>query len=128
MGGDGWSGVVGAGDLAEGVVVATPFAVEDPREEVRRFVQAFRARYQADPDGNAALAYDATRLLARAIDEAGANRTAIRHWLQKRLAESPFQGVTGPIQFTESGDVMGKGFVMTRVRRGSMLVETTRGN
>jgi branched-chain amino acid transport system substrate-binding protein len=128
MGGDGWSGVVAAGELADRVVIATPFTAEDPREEVRRFTQAFRSRYDADPDGNAALAYDATRLLARAIDEAGTSRIAIREWLRDGLAEAPFEGVTGRIQFTASGEVSGKGFVMTRVRAGALQVEAARGS
>jgi branched-chain amino acid transport system substrate-binding protein len=75
MGGDGWSGVSESA-VSEGVVVATPFSARDPRPEVRRFVQAFRARYQMEPDANAALAYDATRLLAQAIGEGGSSRPA----------------------------------------------------
>lgn len=128
MGGDGWSGVVSAGALAEQVVVATPFTPQDPRDEVRRFAQAFRARFEVEPDGNAALAYDATHLLARAIDEAGASRVAIRDWLRDVLPGAPYHGVTGPIQFTPAGDVIGKGFVMTRVRGGALQVEGSRAN
>lgn len=123
MGGDGWSGVVSSGSLAEGVLVATPFAVEDPRDEVRQFTQSFRKRYGADPDQNAALAYDATKLLARAIEEAGTSRQAVRDWLANNLAGSPFQGVTGSIQFTPSGDVVGKSVVITRIRNGAFHVE-----
>lgn len=123
MGGDGWSGVVSSGSLAEGVLVATPFAVGDPREEVRRFAQAFRQRFGVDPDQNAALAYDATRLLARAIEEAGASRQAVRDWLANSLSGAPYQGVTGSIQFTPSGDVVGKSFVITRIRNGGFHVE-----
>ena len=40
IGGDGWNGVVAAGPVAEGVIVATPFSAEEPRDEVQRFVQA----------------------------------------------------------------------------------------
>ena len=123
IGGDGWSGVVAAGPLAEDVIVATPFSAEDPRDDVQRFAMSFRRRYGAEPDANAALAYDATHLLARAIDEAGASRTAIRSWLGERVGEGAFRGVTGSIQFTPSGDVVGKGFVMTRVRGGTLHVE-----
>lgn len=125
IGGDGWNGVVAAGPMAEGVIVATPFSAEEPRDEVQGFVQAFKRRYNVVPDANAALAYDATRLLARAIDEAGASRTAIRDWLGERLGETPFRGVTGTIQFTPSGDVVGKGFVMARVKRGTLHVEAS---
>jgi branched-chain amino acid transport system substrate-binding protein len=121
-GGDGWSGVATGGELAEGIMVAVPFTPTDPRPEVAAFVQAFRAVYGADPDGNAALAYDATRLLARAIAEAGPSRLAVRDYLRDHLATEPYKGVTGSIQFAASGDVIGKPFVMTRVRGGALLV------
>lgn len=123
MGSDGWSGVISSGSLADGVLVATPFAAEDPRDEVRRFVQAFRAKFEADPDQNAALAYDATKLLARAIEEAGPSRQAVRDWLATTLSGSPFEGVTGSIRFTASGDVVGKSIVITRIRQGAFHVE-----
>jgi branched-chain amino acid transport system substrate-binding protein len=126
MGGDGWSGVSESA-VSEGVVVATPFSARDPRPEVRRFVQAFRARYQMEPDANAALAYDATRLLAQAIGEGGRTRVAVREWLTRRATETAYQGVTGPIQFTTGGDIVGKPFVMTRVRGGALVVEPNGG-
>ena len=128
IGGDGWSPVASASLLAEGVVVATPFAPADPRAEVRRFTQGFRARFGAEPDGNAALAYDATRLLAQAIEKAGPSRIAIREWLRDGLEEAAFDGVTGPIRFSASGEVVGKGFVMTRIREGMLRVEVAGGS
>src|SRR6185503_19787480 len=89
IGGDGWSNIatIGKGPsasdsgLAEGVYVGTPFTSEDPRPAAQRFVKAFRDKYQRDPDGNAALGYDATMLLARAIEETGPSRVRVRDWL-----------------------------------------------
>ncbi|HSA55288.1 MAG TPA: ABC transporter substrate-binding protein [Gemmatimonadaceae bacterium] len=123
IGGDGWASIVSDTVAAEGAYVATPFTAQDPRATAQRFVAAFRARYQLEPDGNAALAYDATMLLARAIEEAGPSRTKVRDWLATLDEREPFAGVTGPISFHESGDVVGKGVVVTRVRAGAMLVE-----
>jgi branched-chain amino acid transport system substrate-binding protein len=123
IGGDGWMGIVGDTTAAEGAWVAAPFSAADPRPEARAFVTTFRARYQMDPDGFAALAYDATMLLAQAIEEAGPSRTAIRGWLATLGERQPFAGVTGPIHFHESGDVVGKEVVVARVRRGALVVE-----
>ncbi|HWP03700.1 MAG TPA: ABC transporter substrate-binding protein [Gemmatimonadaceae bacterium] len=123
VGGDGWSSIVSDTLTAEGVYVATPFTAYDPRAEAQRFVTAFRTKYRRDPDGNAALAYDATMLLARAIAEAGESRSRIRQWLAGLSATEPFRGVTGPIRFLPSGDVVGRGVTMTRVRTGALLVE-----
>jgi branched-chain amino acid transport system substrate-binding protein len=124
MGSDGWAGIVRDTALAEGVYVGAPFTAQEPREAVQRFAAAFRQRFGREPDGNAALAYDATRLVARAVAEGGGTRNGVREWLASRNATNAFPGVTGPLAFHASGDVVGKGFVMTRVRRGALVVDT----
>lgn len=123
IGGDGWSSMASDTTISEGAFVATPFTSEDPRPEAQRFVEAFRAKYRADPDGNAALAYDATMLIARAIGEGGASRQAIRRWLSSLGEAKAFPGVTGPIRFDGSGDVVGRSAIITRARRGVLVVE-----
>jgi branched-chain amino acid transport system substrate-binding protein len=126
MGGDGWTPLSLDTAIAEGIFVGAPFTAEDPRSEAQQFVRAYRERYHEDPDGNAALAYDATMLVATAIEQAGPSRTAIRDWLANLGNSEPHAGVTGPIAFRETGDVIGRGIVMTRLRRGALTVE--RGN
>lgn len=126
LGGDGWTGVVADPAAAEGAYVGTPFAASDPRLEAQRFVDAFRAKYQMDPDGNAALAYDATMLLADAVARVGLDREAIRDHLAALRAENAYPGVTGAIRFRNDGDPVGKGFVMTRILGGSLNVEAAR--
>lgn len=123
MGGDGWTPLALDTAIAEGVFVGAPFSAEDPRSEAQQFVRAYRERYHEDPDGNAALAYDATMLLAAAIEHVGPSRAAIREWLASLAFDEPHAGVTGPIAFRPSGDVIGRGIVMTRVRRGALTVE-----
>ncbi|HEX7122750.1 MAG TPA: ABC transporter substrate-binding protein, partial [Gemmatimonadaceae bacterium] len=123
IGGDGWTGIVADTAASEGTYVAAPFSPEDPRAAARRFVASFRERYGVEPDGNAALAYDATMLLARAISEVGPSRTKVRDWLAGLTSATAFAGVTGPIYFDLQGDVVGKEVVMTRVRRGELTVD-----
>jgi branched-chain amino acid transport system substrate-binding protein len=123
IGGDGWSDIVTDTVLAEGAYVGTPFTSEDPRPPAQRFVKAFRTKYQRDPDGNAALGYDATMLLARAIEQAGPSRSRVRDWLAALGEENAFAGVTGPIRFEPSGDVVGKSVVITRAKHGALIVE-----
>lgn len=118
LGGDGWTGIVADTANAEGAYVGAPFSSEDPRPEARRFVEAFRTRYHETPDGNAALAYDATMLIWQAIRSGGASRKAVRQYLAGLTDETAHHGVTGLIRFRETGDPIGKGFVMTRVRAG----------
>ena len=123
LGGDGWTGVVVDTAAAEGVFVAAPFSAQDPRPEAQRFVAAFQRKYGRVPDGNAALAYDATWLLARAVAARGASRTGVRAYLASLHRSGGHAGATGRIGFGADGDPVGRGTVMTRVRRGALLVE-----
>ena len=122
LGGDGWTGVATDTVNAEGVYVGAPFTAEDPRAEARRFTDAFRTRYRMTPDGNAALAYDATMVVWQAIRSAGANRKKVRDYLAGLDETTAHKGVTGAIRFRDNGDPVGKGFVMTRIRRGALIV------
>lgn len=125
IGGDGWTGIVTDPGASEGAFVGAPFANSDPRPEAQRFVKAFQERYKRPPDGNAALAYDATFLVASAIEAAGPDREAVRDHLAGLTEATAFPGVTGSIRFRADGDPVGKGIVITRVRRGDLVVEGT---
>jgi branched-chain amino acid transport system substrate-binding protein len=127
IGGDGWTGVVRDTVASEGVYVGAPFSAEDPRPEAQKFVAKFRARYHASPDGNAAMAYDATMLLARAVAERGADRAAVRDYLTSLADHGGFAGVTGTIRFQATGDPLGRGIVMTRIHRGALLIASAKG-
>lgn len=122
FGGDGWTGIVSDTAASEGVYVGAPFAPSDPRPEAQRFVTTFKAKYGTTPDGNAALAYDATILLARALAEKGGSREEVRSYLALLNEATSHRGVTGPIHFGMSGDPVGKGFVMTRIHAGELHV------
>ena len=93
-----------AGAAAEGTVIASPFHAGAPDPEVQRFTAAFRAKYGTEPDVGAALAYDATRVLAHAITRAGAADPA-------RIADAlhavrGWHGVTGPFTFDAAGNLV----------------------
>jgi branched-chain amino acid transport system substrate-binding protein len=124
LGGDGWTGIIADTNAAEGAFVGAPFTEADTRSEVRRFVQAFVAKNDRVPDGNAALAYDATMVIARAMAKQGASRARVRDYLANLHARSSLPGVTGPIAFLPNGDPVGRRFVMTRVHRGALVPET----
>jgi branched-chain amino acid transport system substrate-binding protein len=127
LGGDGWTGIVSDIEASEGALIGAPFTSLDPRPAAQKFVAAYRAKYASEPDGNAALAYDAVYLLAAALAEVGPDRAAIRDWLAARTPESPFAGATGSIAFLPTGDPVGKSFSMVRVSRGLMpMAERTR--
>jgi branched-chain amino acid transport system substrate-binding protein len=126
VGADGWSVLTSDTANAEGVFVGAPFSAEDSRPEARRFVRSFETRYGTTPDGNAALAYDATMVIAEAVQRAGADRGHVRDFLAGLAGRGGFKGATGVIRFNDDGDPIGKSIVMTRIRRGALVVENGR--
>ena len=125
IGGDGWTGIVGE-PAAEGSYVGAPFTAADQRVEAQKFVTAFRRKYSMTPDGNAALAYDATKLLARVVGEVGPDRAAIRERLASLDERTAYRGVTGAIHFLDTGDPFGKSVIIARVHDGELIVAGTR--
>lgn len=125
LGGDGWAGVVNE-PSATGAFVGSPFTASDQRPEARQFVEAFRARYSMLPDANAALAYDATRLVARVIGEVGTDRRAVRDRLASLDERSAHLGVTGPIRFRDTGDRVTNALVIARVEAGELVATVGR--
>jgi branched-chain amino acid transport system substrate-binding protein len=118
VGGDGWQGIVTDPAAAEGAYVGTSFNADDPRKEVQEFVAAFEKRFRTKPDAFAALSYDATRLIAKAISERGGKRAGIRDYIASLGPERPFAGVTGPAYFSAGGDPLGMGFRIAQVSHG----------
>lgn len=97
------AGVMSAsGELATGVFL-TQSAFEPRSEEpaVQAFVDAYQARYGAEPDIYAAHGYDALKVLATALADVA---LAGDVWKTLRSVRD-FVGATGPIQFDERGDV-----------------------
>lgn len=123
LGADGWAGITSDTSVSEGVYVGAPFSTEDPRREVQEFVRAFRAKFGRDPNSFAALAYDATMVIARAVERGGADRRAIRDALAEVDESNAYQGITGRIAFQDNGDVAGKRVAMTRVRHGALVMQ-----
>lgn len=121
LGGEGWQSIVTDSTASEGAYVGTSFNADDPSPRVQRFARAFTKRYDALPDAFAALGYDATMLVARAIRRRGGDRRAIRDYIASLDADHPFEGVTGPAYFSEGGDPLGVATRVSRVSHGALL-------
>jgi branched-chain amino acid transport system substrate-binding protein len=118
IGGSSWNGAVADSALSEGIFLGTPFDTRIDRPDVQQFVQAFQAKFHRAPDGDAALAYDASMLVVRAIRAVGPNRARIRAYLHALTADHAMAGVTGPVAFSASGDPAGRSFVFLKAHRG----------
>ena len=61
-----------AGDAAEGTLVGSPWFIGKADPASQKFVEAYKAKYNAEPDQFAAQAYDTLFIVAKAINDAGA--------------------------------------------------------
>lgn len=92
------------GAAAEGVLFTqSAFDVQgNVSEQVKTFVDAYRAKFKTDPDLYAAHGYDALRISVEAIKQGG--DTGATFWKGLRNLQE-YQGVTGVLAFDEKGDV-----------------------
>lgn len=123
LGGDGLEGLTVMGPTYDGTLVGLLYH-PDASPAAREFAERFRQAYGREPDSFAALGYDATLLLARAVEESGADRRAIQSYLSGvgRNGTPAFAGVTGTIRFDAQGDPVGKGFAVGEMQGGEILL------
>ena len=98
LGGDGWDSPeltkIG-GDAIEGAYFSNHYSIEDQDPKVQEFVKIFQGKFSKDPDGLAALGYDAAKVLADAMERADSLKPSD---IRKALAETKdFKGITGSI-------------------------------
>ena len=104
-----------AGAAADGLIVGSPWFIGKPDPANQKFVTEFRAKYGRDPDQFAAQSYDALRIVAAAIDRAGAaDSTKVRD----ALTQTKFSGVMGPFSFTPGRDPASAAGVVVLVMQG----------
>lgn len=122
----GFAGVMGGGDgwdssdldmkVVEGGYFTNHYSAEDPRPEVQSFVKNYKAKYGAEPDALATLAYDAANLLLNAIKTAGSEDTAkVKDALQ---ATKGFKAVSGDVTFDANGNPI-KDISMIQIKGGA---------
>jgi len=118
LGTDGWDSPellkVGGEALNNGYF-SSHFAVESQSAEVKRFVDAYTAKYGSPPPPLAALTYDAVSLAADALKRSGTTEPAsLRNAL---AATTDFPGVTGKISLDQDRNPTKPGIVI-RVEDG----------
>src|SRR5690242_21404982 len=85
-----------AGKAATGYVRIVQFDPTDPREAVKKFVTAFKQKYNADPTHLNAHAYDQIMLIADVVRRGAKDAQSIRDTLAQT---KDFVGVTGSVAF-----------------------------
>ncbi len=121
IGGDALTGIEAAAGGRE-VYVSASYLADRPSDRNAAFLAAYREVSSDPPDHRGAGSYDIIHLLARAIAEAGPNRSAIQRYLTGVGTRSPaYDGVTGTIAFDEQGDVPEKQVWIGAVRDGRLV-------
>lgn len=105
FGADGLDGILGKVEqdtsLANNVLMLTPFAADNPAENVQSFVKKYQEAYGATPDQFAADAYDAIYAIKAAVEKADSTSGAA---LASALTSLTVEGVTGIMTWTADGN------------------------
>jgi branched-chain amino acid transport system substrate-binding protein len=124
LGGDGWDNpelVKLGGIVMNGTYFSNHYSPDLDSPVAKSFIAKYQARFNAVPDAAAALTYDSAQLLFKAIAAAGkADPRAIRDALATTRG---FQGVTGSINYTGSGDPV-KGAVVIKIENGKFVFDS----
>lgn len=126
LGADGWDAPELwelARDAVNGSYISNHYSAEDPSENIQKFVTNYRQRYQnLTPDAHAALAYDAMRFLADAMQRAGSTEgPKLRDML---AATKNFPGVTGVISMDANRNAVKPAVVLKLQDRSYVYQET----
>jgi len=108
----------------EGVVALEPGLPLEQMPGGKAFEQAYRDRYKTHIDRHAPFAYDATRVLIAAIEQAESADPA--DYLPK-LRAIHYQGVTGTIAFDSQGNLQQPSFTLYRVVDGKWQPQSVLG-
>lgn len=122
LGGDGWDSVHDEyGDVTEGYFFANHYSTTDEAAVVQDFLADYSAAYDGGiPNALAALGYDATIIMAAAIEAAGSTEGED---ILAALKATDKDAVTGHITFDDNGDTT-KSVSIIKVEGGQLVLET----
>lgn len=111
-----------AGKNAEGLLLTTPFFIDESNVKAREWADRFTKLAGFYPTVHPACAYDTAYLLEAAIKKSGdkVTRDSIRENLQNL---TDFVGLTGPIRFNPAGDIFRK-YLIVAVENGKFVRKT----
>src|SRR5438132_2383700 len=126
LGGDGWESpklIEIGGRALDGSMYTNHYFYADASPVVRHFVQKYKDRYGAIPDGMAALGYDAARVLADALKRAKKlDGPSVRDAIG---VTRNFAGVTGTITIGPERNAVGKKIIIEEVKNGQLTLRAT---
>jgi branched-chain amino acid transport system substrate-binding protein len=99
-----------AKESSDNLWVGSPWSVENPAAENKRFIAAYQKSYGTLPDQFAAQAYDAMYIVAQSLKKIKltGKMEADRKGLRDALPSSQWTGATGPFKFRQAAGRDGK--------------------
>lgn len=113
IGADGWDSTDLNFEVMQGGYFTAHYSADDPSEAVQQFVKDYQAKYGERPDSFAALGYDATNLLLKAIESANSDDPEQIRQAMQNLKDVPAVG--GNLSFDEKGNPV-KGATILQVQ------------
>lgn len=101
-GADGWDSVLTDNfdsSVLDGGVFCSQYSTESTDERVQNFISTYKEKYEIDPNMFAVLAYDATYMMATAIENAGSTDSQA---IIDAMAALEYDGLTGHMTFDEN--------------------------
>jgi branched-chain amino acid transport system substrate-binding protein len=104
LGGDGWVGdaLTNGREALNNTYISNHYSADTPDPIVQKFVGPYRAKFGREPDAIAALAYDAVKVLADALNRAQTTEGAK---VRDALAVTDLPGVTGRLKMNPQRNV-----------------------
>ncbi len=121
LGGDGWDSIESTyAEAADGMYFGNHYTKSDESPLVQGFVSAFTDEFGEAPNALAALAYDAVKLMAQAMEDAGSvEYDAVIAALNAITFED---AVTGSISFDAGGDAQNKSVSIIKAEDGEQVL------
>ena len=119
LGADGWDGVIGQVDesnmdAVNGAYFCSLYSAQSDDPNLQAFLSKYKETYGMDASQFAVLGYDAMKMLAQAISEAGSTDSAA---ITSAMAAIDFTGLTGHMTFDENRNPV-KSAAITQIDNG----------
>ncbi len=119
LGADGWDGVIGQVDesnmdAVNGAYFCSQYSAQSDDPDLQAFLSKYKETYGMDASQFAVLGYDAMKMLAQAISEAGSTDSAA---ITSAMAAIDFTGLTGHMTFDENRNPV-KSAAITQIDNG----------
>ena len=117
LGTDGWDGVLSVKDVDKSIFNGAYYTntFDDRVEAVQKYVEAYKAKYNAETNMFGTMAYDATWVLIKAVEAAG---TTDPEKVCAALEKTDYTGITGTFKF-ESQHNPTKELVVKTIKDGA---------